>query len=580
MRGMEKIPVVALALVVLVAATTSAQVGNLRITEVDPAGDRAEVSNLGPGFTTAQDHPFCHRFNYLSVIPNGTNFGPGSSLVFLVSNLRDDDSDLWLYVQPPFPIGANIVHGLKYGPAPNIGRTGLAASVGLWPSANAFAPAPPAGMSLAWDGFGFDPLDWFVDETPNFGGPNSTPPGTVPNALGFPSGLQDFENVPLGDEVFAITDWVVVDQSAPGVFTVRSVGDVLGVPGPRPGSKSNRWLRIRDQDAADVQNRFYSAPVVFPVETGYRWTFFLNIERLPQDDQSSTPRLVIQHRDTGGFANAWGIEVTRTSVNLVVTGIGGTPQGARIYQIGPGMDVGDWVRIDLFVDFAGGDVRATANQGAPAILPIDLAPTADKKDFRFCYRGEGLGNEATLLLDDLSVEVLNPVEVCGTGAVNAGCGPIEDVLFANGQTGGSGRFLTIDPGASLSMTIQEPSGNNGDGRDTKAVVYVWLGTPRAGDVLNLPRQLGRMCFGPFILATKNPKKIWNGIGIDNKLGTHTGPGDPPVIPDSGSFEFLSLPNGVGQMVTVTFQGILEDSCTQGTVPFSVTNGFVIAFETE
>jgi len=51
-----------------------------------------------------------------------------------------------------------------------------------------------------------------------------------------------------------------------------------------------------------------------------------------------------------------------------------------------------------------------------------------------------------------------------------------------------------------------------------------------------------------------------------------------VIPDSGRFELFSLPGGAGRRVDVTLQGVVEDACSQGTVPYSVTNGILLRIE--
>ena len=82
------------------------------------------------------------------VIPANTTFGPGESKVFVLAGLNATDSDIWLYRNGNFALASSIITGLKYGPVANVGRTTLAASVGLWPSASAFVPAPAAGQSL------------------------------------------------------------------------------------------------------------------------------------------------------------------------------------------------------------------------------------------------------------------------------------------------------------------------------------------------------------------------------------------------------------------------------------------------
>lgn len=169
----------------------------------------------------------------------------------------------------------------------------------------------------------------------------------------------------------------------------------------------------------------------------------------------------------------------------------------------------------------------------------------------------------------------DPIVGCGRGSVNAGCGATADVLFVNGQTGGASRTVTVTPTTPLSLTVAEPDSRRGDSQPTRACIYLWVGAPSSSDTVSLPQGLGDMCFGPKVLATKSPKKTWNALGFFAKLGTHTGPGPAPVIPDDGLFQFLNLPLGVRQSAVVTFQGIIEDDCSQGATPISVTNGFVL-----
>lgn len=422
-----------------------AQVQNLRVTEVSPSTGQVEVTNTGAAFSTSLAHPFCHLFNYMSVVPNGTLFGAGEAKIFGVSGMNTLDSDFWLYTSSPFANPANIVHGVKWGPTANVGRTSAAVTrvPPMWSGVADFAPAPPVGSTLAWDGFGISPRDWYIDQTPTLGSADFTTPGVVANDIAASGGTQSFENVSLGDTVEAISDWVVVDSSPiEGMFTVRAVNDVRGVVAPRSGlalvrpmltrgqtaplgTLSSRWLRIRDQDAANVQNRFYSATVTAPGVSSYSWSFYMNIEETPPGAAATNrPRLVIQHGLTGGgFANAWGIELADSGGSLVVTGVGGAGGPASLFALSGPTAVGAWIRVDLSVDLVASTVSASINEGAPVSLPIALSGTATPEQFRFCYRGEGEGNVNTMLLDDLSVSVVTPPPFCagnsnGDGIVN------------------------------------------------------------------------------------------------------------------------------------------------------------------
>ena len=386
-------------LFVFAATRALAQPANLRITEVDPTGDQAEVKNVGGAFNNAAIRFFCHRFNYISVV-GPQNFNANEVKVFGVTGLNNTDADLWLYRNSGFALSSSIIHGVKYGPQPNVGRTGVAVNKGIWPSTTSFAPAPLAGTTLAWDGFGVDPKDWYIDATPSMGVDDpATVPGTVAAGLAFPTGTQDFEGMQLGDQVVAITDWVVVNTSTtPGIFTVRAVNDVNGSKTAR--GSSTQWLRIRDQEAADEQNLFYSNTITSPDDRSYVWTFFVNLEQTPP--VGKRPSITIQHVD-GAFTNAWGIRLNPSAVALFVAVAGGPPAGTTLYSIGGNMGIGDWVKIELAVDFTNNEVSACANDGTAVTLPINPGASFDKTQFRICYRGEGNGNVMTLLLDDVSV---------------------------------------------------------------------------------------------------------------------------------------------------------------------------------
>ncbi len=220
----------------------------------------------------------------------------------------------------------------------------------------------------------------------------------------YPSGTQNFESMNVGDDVAVVGAWFTVNTSAPpSLYTVLGADDLLGTPTTR--GSSTRWLRVKDQDAANVQNRFYSTPVMSPAVENYQWTFYINLETTPPGGASVKPKITIQHFDTAAYANAWGIDFTSTGANLIVLGIGGPAASFPLYGLIGSTGVGQWVKLTLNVNFNTNTVSATVNDGVTAFLPINLSATADKKDFRFCYRGEGTGNANTMLIDDVSVAV-------------------------------------------------------------------------------------------------------------------------------------------------------------------------------
>jgi hypothetical protein len=304
----------------------------------------------------------------------------------------------------PFSDPDNLIHGVKYGPLPEVGHTSAAVDAEIWPSTAAFAPAPFFGASLAFDGYGSDPKDWYIDETPSFGRRDHTPAGTVDRSLYFPAGTQDFEAVLLGDEVFAITDWKIHDDSViPGIFTARVVDDVKGTVDPR--GESTRWLRIRDQNDADLRNEVVSPMIAAPYEPDYQWTFWVNLEEEPRGDREY-PAMMVQHAavQSGAVRPVWGIEFRAGGWYLVVTELGGIAAAVELDM--PAPRLGSWYCIQLVADFQLDGVRVLIDGSTAGQSPINLHNDVNPHMYRLAYDGDGRGNTATLLLDDVSVESL------------------------------------------------------------------------------------------------------------------------------------------------------------------------------
>lgn len=225
----------------------------------------------------------------------------------------------------------------------------------------------------------------------------------------YPSGTENFESFPVGTPASSIPDWVVVnDTPATATFTVAN--DVNGIVTPH--GASTHWLRVDDTEGGNVQNRFYSSVVIADVDpVSYSWVFHVNHEIAPPGGAAVKPKLTIQHTDTPGFTNSWGIEFTAAGANLIVLGNGGPAASTPLYSLASPTGLGDWIRIELQVDFTTSQVSANVNGGSFVSLPISLAATADKKVQRFCYRGEGTGNVNRMLVDDVAVGVMPPPAV-------------------------------------------------------------------------------------------------------------------------------------------------------------------------
>lgn len=154
----------------LLSTLVSATESDIWITEVLPATGQIEVTNVSDEVTILErDLSFCHRFNYATRIPTGTEFAAGESRIFTVNFANPDSSDLWLYNSRSFGNAASILTGLQWNTSSNIGRSNLASSVGRWNGGTASAPAPAAGQSIQLTGDDpFSSESWTVG-TPNLG---------------------------------------------------------------------------------------------------------------------------------------------------------------------------------------------------------------------------------------------------------------------------------------------------------------------------------------------------------------------------------------------------------------------------
>ena len=137
---------------------------SLWITEVRPSTGEVEVTNVGEvEIVTSSSLPFCHRFDYGTVVPSGTSFAPGQSRIYTTNFSNAEASDLWIYSDSRFGNSDSLLNGLKWGSSASIGRTGLAVNGGNWDATASFVPTPPSGQSLLLVGSDpFSAANWAV----------------------------------------------------------------------------------------------------------------------------------------------------------------------------------------------------------------------------------------------------------------------------------------------------------------------------------------------------------------------------------------------------------------------------------
>lgn len=400
-------------LAVLLALPVRAGMNDLRITEVDPWHEKIEVTYFGtdPLFLSTQvPIPYnfdVNNFKQMGIVP-GFYFVTNTVFTFDIPDMYTSGSDCWLYSSESYNSPGALIHGVQFGwPPPEKTTSEVATAAGKWTGKYACAPLPPQGCTLAWDGDGFTPLDWYVCAKPTMGALNNTVDGAV-NDKTFqgPNASQSFETGPLGDQVSALSGWSMSGGNRR--FNVRFVNNVNGTAGVRPGSTSSKWLRIRDTDPDSDDNSFASPPVALDaIQSGYTFSFYVNQEVAPTAT-GVQPTLTIQNDDgSGGWADAWGIRFRNDGIDAAVLDGGGFPNSASLTYLTAPTGIGQWVRIDLQLDLANGQLSASATGAAPVQMPI--SPGGNPLRLRLAYQGGGAGNTQDVLLDDLSLAPYTPI---------------------------------------------------------------------------------------------------------------------------------------------------------------------------
>lgn len=151
------------------------------------------------------------------------------------------------------------------------------------------------------------------------------------------------------------------------------------------------------------------------------------------------------------------------------------------------------------------------------------------------------------------------------GTVNAGRGPLADVVFVNGSSGGPARSLTIGTGDPLTVSVSLPPAAAGP---SPFALYAFRGGAGASTATFVPG-LGFTCFPtPLSGGTPRLKATWNNTGFP-VLGPASFPSSPaPSVP-------LSRASGSGRPVRFTLQGIIADPGSASRQPWSVTNAIEV-----
>jgi len=235
-------------------------------------------------------------------------------------------------------------------------------------------------------------------------GPSSTPPTgptikgvvvTPQNMLRFPYGTQKFEYMKAGDPITMVPGWEIT-----GTGSVSATIAAASSSTPSFSSRSRRWVQVDDQGAM-AGDGFRTPPITSPDPWDYSWSFQLRVDAPPTP--GSYPVLGVQHDTSSGYQDAWGIQLTETGANLFVTNIWGTPDTAPLFTFGSGAEVGQWIQVRMSASLETNRLEAWVNGVKVARLGMRPKATTVVERQRFSYHGQGVGNVAVLVLDDINV---------------------------------------------------------------------------------------------------------------------------------------------------------------------------------
>ncbi len=156
------------------------------------------------------------------------------------------------------------------------------------------------------------------------------------------------------------------------------------------------------------------------------------------------------------------------------------------------------------------------------------------------------------------------------GNVNAGLGPITDVLFVNGSAGtGFDREVEINRNDSLTLSMAVPPSL----LSAPFVAYAFAGNSVPSNERALPAGIGTFCMpnpitDPGAPALSAPLEIWNNVGFTSSLGLATRPSS------AAPTDFVVLNNGTGRAIKIFVQALIRDDASLHG-QFAITNGIFI-----
>src|SRR6185503_15787733 len=100
---------------------------------------------------------------------------------------------------------------------------------------------------------------------------------------------------------------------------------------------------------------------------------------------------------------------TGTGAELYLTSSWGAATTVPLFSYAGATDIGQWVTVRVVASLSQRSMAAYVNGAQVAFLRNVVPDSTDVTQLRFTYHGSGTGNTATVLLDDVGVQFLNPL---------------------------------------------------------------------------------------------------------------------------------------------------------------------------
>lgn len=261
-----------------------------------------------------------------------------------------------------------------------------------------------------------------------------------------------------------------------------------------------------------------------------------------------------------GFPNEYGI----SSLFVTINGIGIPGATVDLYRTGnpPRLDNSDMGDTAQLLGTGEIDDRGEFRIPVPGALALGSTITAMQTD--------SSGNTSVFSLNQTVPDL--PDISSRIGTVNAGAGPLADVLTINGSSGDDSRTLFVRVGDPLTVEVNNPPSRVG--QRSPFVLYVWKGRNRPDTVTQVPFDIGDLVLpGPFAAGSQpQPRLIFNNLGFPSSLGTATHASSPaPSLVGQ-------LPLGVPRGGFWIFQGIIRDDATDSGLRAAVTNAIELVID--